>query len=421
MTWLDRIAEAAYTSPGGERMTFAHVDVSSEVDKRTTVFEFPDVDGGYVQDNGAGPRRFPLVCIFSGPDCDLDAERFDGLLLERGAGVLEHPVYGRRDVVPFGTISRRDDLVTGANQVILEVVFFATLGAVYPSSALSPKLEVGEAVRLAEPALSGEFDQTMDLASESRRANEKLTVRDALRNISSALQTAADATEKVSREFRDLQSQVNFGIDVLIGQPVLLAQQLINLTTAPSRALGGIVSRLEGYRDLVNRMIGSSPSANGAPPPTLARLGVRLSNEFHTADLVAGAAVLGSISSVLNNQFTAKPQALEAAEAILAQHADATAWRDGRYADLGQIDTGEGYQALQEATALAVGYLVEISFTLVPERAVVLDRPRGLIELCAELYGSVANDRLDFLINTNNLTGSEILELPRGKRVVYYA
>lgn len=424
MTWAERLGEAAYTSPGGTRLRFAYADVSSEIDKRTAAFGFPGVDGEYVQDNGASARRFPLLCIFSGADCDLDAKAFESLLLERGAGVLEHPVHGRRDVVPFGTITRRDDLVTAANQTIIDVVFWSTLGAVYPSSRMSPKLEVSEALRRAAPALGADFDRSMDLASEARRANARLTVLDALRNIQSALQTAASATESVNREFRDLQQAVNFGIDVLIGQPLLLARQLLNLITAPARALAGIVSRLEGYRDLLGRMLASSPSSSSggsATPPVLGRVALRLSNDFHTADLVTGGAVLGSITSVINNAFTAKPQALEAAESIIAQADERTAWRETRFGDLGQVDTGEGYQATQEASALAVGYLIEISFSLVPERAVVLDRPRGLVELCGELYGSVADERLDFLIGTNRLTGSHILELPRGKRVVYYA
>jgi prophage DNA circulation protein len=420
MTWLDRIAQAAYTSPGGTRMSFGYTDVSVEVDKRTAAFEFPGVDGAYIQDNGHGERRFPMTCIFSGPNCDVEAKAFSDLLLERGPGRLDHPLYGRHDVVPFGTVTRRDDLVSAANQTILEVVFWSTLGAVYPSSRVSPKFEVSEAVRLAKPALSGGFARAMNLSTEARRANARLTVQDGLRNIQSALRAAANATESVSREFRDLQAQINFGIDVLIGQPLLLAEQLLNLTTLPARALAGIVSRLEGYRDLLDRMIGSSSSSPG-DTATLERIVVRLSNDFHTADLIASGALLGSVSSVLENTFTAKPAALEAAEAILAQAGSATAWRDGRYDDLEQIDTGEGYQAVQETVALAVGYLVEISFTLVPERAIVLDRPRGLVELCGQLYQSVADERLDFLINTNRLTGSEILELPRGRRVVYYA
>lgn len=419
MTWRDRLAEAAYTSPGGTRMTFAYDDVSAEIDKRTAAFEFPGVDGAFVQDNGHGERRYPLRCIFAGPECDDEASAFEALLLERGTGRLDHPLYGRVDVVPFGTVTRRDDLVSAANQTIVEVVFWSTIGAVYPSSRVSPRHEVSESVRLAKPALAGGFARTMDLATEARRANSRLTVLDVLRSVQSAIRAAANATESVSREFRDIQQQVNFGIDVLIGQPLLLGQQLLNLVTLPSRALAGIVSRLAGYRDLLDRMLASSKHTPG-DTAALARTSLRLSNDFHTADLVAAGAVLGSVSSVLNNTFTAKPQALEAAEIIIAQVDALTGWRDGRFDDLGQIDTGEGYQALQETAALAVGYLVEISFSLVPERALVLDRPRALIELCAELYGSVADERIDFLIGTNRLTGTEILELPRGRRVVYY-
>jgi len=63
--------------------------------------------------------------------------------------------------------------------------------------------------------------------------------------------------------------------------------------------------------------------------------------------------------------------------------------------------------------------LVFISFSLKQERSLVLDRSRTIIDVVAELYGSV-DDQLDFFINSNGLTGSEILELPKGKQVVFY-
>jgi len=83
------------------------------------------------------------------------------------------------------------------------------------------------------------------------------------------------------------------------------------------------------------------------------------------------------------------------------------------------IDTGAGYQALQSAAALVSGYLVETSFSLATERNIVMTEPRTIIDLAAEIYGAV-DERLDFLINTNSLTGSEILELPRGRVIRYY-
>ena len=71
--------------------------------------------------------------------------------------------------------------------------------------------------------------------------------------------------------------------------------------------------------------------------------------------------------------------------------------------------------------ALTAGFLVEVSFTLVPERSIVLERPRTALDVCAELYRTVEGDRLDFLITSNDLSGSEIFELPAGKEIFYYA
>lgn len=419
MSWIDRLAEAAYTSPEGTRQTFLYEDVSKEIDKRTAVFQFPGVDGTYVQDNGQSERRFPLRCIFTGADCDNEAAAFEGLLLERGQGKLEHPLYGKKNVVPYGTITRRDDLVSGANQSVIEVTFWSTIGAIYPSSGFDAKGQLLKSLGNSAGKLSSAFSKGMKLQTEARRASAKLSVKEALRNVQASMQSVASVTDSIDREFRRIQSEINFGIDVLIGQPLLLAQQIMNLVTAPARALAGIRSRLEGYASLLDRMVKSSSSAPG-DVSVIPALRVRRQNEFQIASLVGSAAVQGSVTSVTENTFSAKPEAVAAAEQIIAQAEALTLWSDQRYDDQEQIDQGEGYQALQETIALAVGFLVEISFSLVPERAIVLDRPRNIIELAAEIYGSV-DDRLDFLIRTNKLTGSGIIELPRGRRIVYYA
>jgi len=60
-----------------------------------------------------------------------------------------------------------------------------------------------------------------------------------------------------------------------------------------------------------------------------------------------------------------------------------------------------------------------LSFSLKQERSIVLDRARTIVDISAELYGEV-DAQLDFLINSNNLSGSEILEVPKGREIVYY-
>ena len=77
MAWNDRIREAAYTSPGGDRITFAYENVRKTVDKKTTGFEFPDANGTFVQDLGHTGRRYPLRVFFWGDDYDQDADGTD--------------------------------------------------------------------------------------------------------------------------------------------------------------------------------------------------------------------------------------------------------------------------------------------------------------------------------------------------------
>ena len=127
MAWSDEIQEAAYNSPSGKRQTFLYENVSRETDLKTASFVFPELDGALIQSLGLGGRTFPLKCIFSGANCNKEADSFEKLLEERGHGILEHPVYGKINVVPTGKIKRTDNLVNGANESSVEVTFSETL------------------------------------------------------------------------------------------------------------------------------------------------------------------------------------------------------------------------------------------------------------------------------------------------------
>ncbi len=441
--WQTRLREAAFTSPSGTRIKFKYADVGRDVTLRGTVFEFPGVDEGYVQRTGNGPRRYPLRCLFSGPQCDLEATAFELACAEPGTGRLEHPVYGPVSVVPFGDIGRRDDLVTAANQSVVEVTFWTTLGAIYPTNDAHPQNELAAAVAGFNLAAAQQFSHAMNLTSAVNKTLSKSTIRSLLSKTGAALDSVTGAVASVRRSFNEAQETINQGIDVLIGKPLVLAQQLSNLIQAPGRALVGIESRLDGYGTMAESIFGS---AAGKPGERLGLTSVlqsrrqRIANDFHAADFFAGNAVAGGIVAATAQPldatgkpvrlpiFKTRPQAIAAAATLLEQIDAFVEWRDDAFGDLGaltaigvdQIDTGEAYQALKRASSLAAGSLVRVSFDLPPERSITLDRERTILDVAAELYRTV-DSRLDFLIDTNKLTGSEILELPRGRKIVYYA
>lgn len=406
MAWQDRLQEAAYNSPSGVRVRLDYEDVRRAFEKKTTAFEFPDVDGSYIQDNGHTGRRFPLRVFFWGEDYDQEAAVFDAALRERGVGKLEHPIYGTVDVVPFGTVAQRDDLKTAANQAVFEVEFWATIGLIYPSSQTDPASEVVAAVEEYNAASAEDYGEVVETDTAIKRVtleNQSLTLA---ASVSTALQDIAATEDDVGQQFNAIVDSINQGIDVLVSEPITLAFQTSQMIQSPSRAITAILARLDAYGNLLDSLI----SGNGAAADN---------NTFRTSDLYASGYVTGSILSTVNNQFATKKDALAAAEQVFEQFDALVVWRDDSFETLGEIDTGAAYQKLQEAVALTAGFLVEISFSLKQERRIVLTRARTIIDLVGELYGTVDSE-LDFFIQSNDLSGDEINELPAGREIVYY-
>lgn len=413
MPWPDRIREAAIVSPLGVRTVFDFEDVSKTLDKNGASFDFPDANGTYVQGLGHSGWRYPLRIFFWGDDYDQQADTFETAFLESGIFILEHPMYGVIDTVPLGTFTRRDDLKTAANQAVFEFVLFETIGLVYPSAQEDPGSAVLSAVSEYNDAAALEFSDITSLDTAVEKATLKGSFLAFLDRTKSGLQSVADVQEDVQTQFNAITDSINQGIDVLISDPLTLAFQTVLMIQAPARAAANIKARLSAYSDLASAII-SGDGANVSPG-----LDSTNANEFHTRDLYASTYVSGSILSVVNTTFENKPDAIAAAEAILQQFEDIQAWRDTNFDSLEEIDEGVAYQQLQEAVAIAAGFLVEISFTLKQERRLVLESPRNFVELVAELYGET-DDKFDFFITSNNLTGSEIIEIPRGREIVYY-
>ena len=409
MAWSDRIKEAAYTSSSGFRLAFQFTDVSRVIEKNGAAYSFPDANGTYIQDLGTSGRRFPMRFFFNGANCDLEAEAFEAALLETGTGRLEHPVYGSRDVVPMGEITRRDDLVTGANQVIIEATLWETIGVVYPSNQGNLPGDTAAAVAAFNAAQAAEFAANANLGGALQRAQFGAKYTAFVNNAADKLRTVADTQAAVSKQFDSAVKSINRGVDVLVSQPLTLAFQTSIMLQAPARALSALGDRFAAYANLARSIF----TPDGGPAVE--------NNELRGRDLFASGSVAGTVVAVLNNEYKSRPEAFAAAETVLDLFAEVVAWRDATFAASDVIDTGDAHQALENAVALAAGYLVALSFGLRFERRVVLDRDRGMVELCAELYGATWETVLDDFINANELTGDEILEIPRGRSIVYYA
>lgn len=435
--WRKRLKPGIFKSPTGVEIRFGFVDLSLELELRGTVWEFPQVNDAYIQKKGFGPRQYPMVCYFSGDNCDLISRAFVAALCEQGQGTLDHPLYGKlTNVVPFGRVQLQDSVTTAGNQSIVTVTFWTTTGAVYPNSDPASQNEIALAIQGFNVQAAQAFDAHMKLTKAALRAGAIARIKNLLKKFSAAMSTVSSSVTAIRREVQDGLDAVNFGMDTLIGEPLLLAQQIGNLIRVPSRAVAGIGSRMDAYSRLLDDIIGdpaSNPEEQFGSGTSLLQRRDSVANDFHSSDLFVLNAVSGSIAAATARPaagapatFTTRGQAIAAANAIAQQFDAAVTFRDDAFHMLGSIadvsetrlDTGESLQALQTASSLAVGFLVQISFGLKPEQVITLDRDRTIIDLSAELFDTV-DSKLDLLINNNNLSGDEILELPKGRDIVF--
>lgn len=425
MNWENRIKEARYISPSGIEIPFTFEDVSRSFTKLTQNFEFPGYEGSFIQDLGRSGRRFPFRAIFHGANCDLEANNFEAALGERGIGKLEHPFYGNFNVIPFGAVERSDRLKTAANQSIVTVTFYETGDAVFITNAIE---QVPEETAREQGRVSNEQTvfQWAELAGRGRTVAEEESLKDRIiENVNlvrNGIQDVADKTEEVQREFQAIYDSITQGIDDLIGKPLTIGFQILSLAQSPARAFDLIRNKFNAYGNLLEDIVSRTFE--------FFEFGNEENDNFIASDLSANSVVSGAgfaaINTVTPDNQTVSGEvltqriAIEAAETLANYFDQWVDWREQQFENLQLIDTGEAHQALQQFIALCQSYLINVSFDLPRERTVTLDRPRNIIEFVAEVYGEV-DQRLDQFITQNELTGDELIELPEGKAVTYYA
>ncbi len=411
MSWSDRLQIAAYTSPSGSRFEFEYENVSIESDKKTSEFLFPERDGAFIQDLGRGGRRFPSIFFFSGEDYDIISDLFLEALEEKGIGKLEHPKYGTRAVVPTGTITRRDDLVTRSNQAAFNITFSETIENItFPESVENQETIIRKSVNNFETEAAAQFANDIEIVTASESIDIQNELGEQLTETDNALNALAQTDEETFTAYQTVKISYENNIPNILTDPITIGQQGIILQRIPGTIKGRFETKLDAYSDIINTIASQiyEPLSTSFIPR----------NKFFTSLKNAYTAIVALSESMLTTIFNTRPEAVAASEGILNLYDFLQDWQDNNIASLEAIDTGESYDNMTQVISQSVSYLIALSFDLPVERRVVLGEDRNMIEFIAEIYGDL--EKLDFFIQTNNLNADEMEILPIGKEVVFY-
>ena len=415
-SWEGRLKQARYQSPSGIVVAFDYEDVEATFPKKTSAFESAAGDGTYIQDNGLSSARIPLTIIFHGDDYDERADTFLKALLEKGEGILTHPVYGEVDCVPFGDITRQDALKTAANQAIFSVEFYETTGL-----SLGQLGNFQQLFEVYEDLAAGSFADKLNTTDIANRETFKSKFQRTLKTVERGLTNATRIVEGASKRTEAVSESINRGLDLLVGQPLTLARQTQIMIGEPARIVGATRERLRAYRNLARDIFGLGTAAPDS-------FDFENSNGFQSDLLFAGSLVANSAITAELATFETKPQYLKAADELAQLADEMIQWQDDNFASLSQTDTvqeettdtGAGWSELIDLLSLIIGNLVARSFDAKTEYRVELSRDRSMVDLCFELYGTADPAQLDIFQQQNELGGDEYFVIKRGRSIVWY-
>jgi hypothetical protein len=417
MSWQDRLKEMVYTSPSGVEFTLQYEDVSKSIKKKTSVFEFIGTNDVYVQDNFVGAMTIPVIVYFSGDDHDTEANEFFAALSEKGAGKLQHPLYGLTTVNPVGDIKRSDKLVTGANQSAFDVTFIETIVDLYPQSQSNQTSNAYSASNDFNSGISEEFAHAIVTDSETERQSLKSQITNQLSTFKSGLKSLTDSQSSLQKDLNDSFDSINDGIDLLISDPLTLAFQTVQMIKSVTGSTALISDRLAAYHNLLCSITCINQDKDIIQPSYDATS----RNTLAVNDLFASATVSAMNESLLKSDLNSRDEAFNAATTVTDSFYELQEWREKSFASLSAVDTGEGYQALQSQTALTASAIIAIALSLKAQRTVILDRDLFLIDFAYRYFGSTDNDAVEEAIILNDLNNSEIFTLPRGRLMRYYS
>ena len=440
MAWTEQIRQAAYTSPDGRRMVFNfESQLRRETPLKTAEHTFPDVDGAEVQPLGLGGKKFPMTAIFSGPDCMRDADDFEKLLSVRGYGTLEHPVYGKHTVVPTGEISRADNVLSGLNEATVDVTFSESItDKPLPESKVSAVDALDEAAAEYENAAEASFIGMIETGSvEDEMQLQSVLKAQAdsfFKNVSAIAEKINDFKEKsaVLQKINNLKKNVNewtSKIDKLKENAQNIASVLTQAARLTAQTAMAASEKISGYAtaitDIINSVkkdIAGAAGIKNQYASTSLMVGVLVdSMSLGVAKTAVAAGTSNASSGISDGGFESRASVLEAADLIAKEFDVYKCYMDSQVGKNAFVDTGEGYEALLDMVVCAIQVMQTVAFELPVTRIIRLGRDRQIMELLCELYGQEGFTRLDQFIVDNRLTADEIVCIPMGREVRYYA
>lgn len=376
--------------------------VVKDVEYNLSEFNFPNVEGAFIDRRLRKGNRYALDISFQGANHLNDSARFERSAKDRRPWVVEHPKYGRLNVQPaslnFDDTSLNYTRITGA---LLETILRGL-----PNVTINPADQIEELKSLA-------FDSGSLLFTSEPPIPQNMSVANAA-FYSAGVNSGAPQIQ--TEAYFNLFNDANSAILSATAQPLAAIRALQAVIGAPAQFSISVRQRLQILLNQFTALIATLENISSQAG--------KLQFEITTGTVLSS--MCSAASTPLPNDYVNMVDVLNAVQIILNTQSVFIESLDNLQTDNGG-DTDSyvpGFEFVTNVTDLVnftVAELFEIAISAQQERSIFCESDTNVILLAHRFYGLDQNDENIQRVINNNLIGlSEILDIKKGRKILYY-
>lgn len=406
MSWQDKIKNSVFSIETGDGKRYFPEWKPQEIKKdfNTSIYEFIEVEGSFIDRKKRKSNSLSLVFWFQGEDNIDLADSFYQSADDERYWILNHPYYGIINGQPL-SITRNDE---SYNSTMFSVDFWETIEEGSPKR----KRAVREAVFLKSSGVKIEspkiYASKVDIKTKDVNLAKNVSTK-----ISSDISKLVDSSN--FSEFQKLKTDSFNSLDDLTLDPIKGITSVISMISAPSSFLVSITTRLDLYVAVFDSVKSLLLLDNGRNSKAY----------FEAVASAVLAAMTESVTTPSTSDYIVRNDVLEASEIINNTYEEYISVLENSY--IPESDVSNSFHAsaglqnqVQSMVLEATSNLFNLAFEAKQERLVVLEKDSNLILLTHKYMGLDSEDKnLETFREINKIRNKKLFRIPKGTVIKY--
>lgn len=405
MSWLEKLENNVFTIKTGDGKIFTPLwkDAEKSKEYNTSVYDFIEVSGSFIDRKKPKSGKYPLVFWFQGEDNIEQSNEFENSADDPRAWELTHPFYGVIKGQPL-SLSRNDK---NYNVTEISIDFWESITEDYPNN----KVSIVDATQTKTSLVSDNC--SISYASDKTVFNSEDITKNKDANV---LTNSAFTNDLEGDDFADYQlifAAAQKGNDNLLSDPLNAIGLTSELLNFPSTLLNSITDKLKSYLVAYNNF----------------------SNVFQSiADKLffesqAGLTIANYCNASVNTvatDYEIRSEVEQAVTDLLTMYDNYLSTLDN--ASISIYDVDNAWQpnvdlqlSIYNLVMFTIGNLYNLAFDAKQERIVYTDKQTNLILLTHKYLGLDATDEnIEKFRTINNIKMDELFKVKKDRQIKYY-